>query len=148
MRIVLLIFMIVTLSACSIKPKEIEYGADQCVSCKMTIVDRQHAAELVTKKGKVFMFDSIECMVRYFQENQGEYKYILVSDYMEPGTLTSAEGASYLISKNVPSPMGAFLSAFSKTEDAQTLQMEKGGRVLDWQSLNLRFEAGYPPIEE
>ena len=29
----------------------------------MTIVDRQHAAEAVTSKGKVFKFDAIECMV-------------------------------------------------------------------------------------
>jgi copper chaperone NosL len=31
----------------------------------MTIVDKVHAAEIVTKKGKVCKFDATECMINY-----------------------------------------------------------------------------------
>ena len=46
----LLIFLI----GCTVSPKPIDYGNDGCHFCKMTIVDKVHAAEIVTKKGKVF----------------------------------------------------------------------------------------------
>lgn len=34
----------------------------------MTIVDKQHAAQVVTKKGKAYSFDAIECMVHYSEK--------------------------------------------------------------------------------
>lgn len=39
--------------SCSIAPEPINYGQDGCHFCKMTIVDKVHAAEIVTTKGKV-----------------------------------------------------------------------------------------------
>ena len=60
-----LVLIISLLSACTPAPKPIEYGSDMCHYCKMTIMDKQHAAELVTDKGKVFPFDAIECMIHY-----------------------------------------------------------------------------------
>ncbi|MCB0620489.1 MAG: hypothetical protein KDC41_17650, partial [Saprospiraceae bacterium] len=48
--------------ACRPAPQPIEYGSDLCDYCKMTIVDRQHAAEAVTGKGRAYRFDAIECL--------------------------------------------------------------------------------------
>lgn len=55
--------MYMLLSACTPKAQSITYGADMCHFCKMNIVDVQHASEIVTKKGKVFKYDAIECML-------------------------------------------------------------------------------------
>lgn len=127
-------------SSCAPKPEPVEYGADMCHFCKMSIVSRQHAAEAVTSKGKVYKFDATECLVHFLKEQNGtEYAYLLASDYERPGTLMPAESSTYLISPQMPSPMGAFLSAFSSPERAQAFQQEKGGEVLSWQQLQERL---------
>ncbi len=130
-------FLIILISACSPTPKSIEYGYDNCHYCKMIIVDRQHAAEVVTDKGKVFKFDAIECMVHYLSDEQGtEHAHLLVNDYEQPTVLIDALTSQYLISKAIPSPMGAYLSAFVNKETADKMQAEKGGDVYSWAQLN------------
>ena len=52
----ILIGVITMLLACSVEPKPINYGRDACHFCKMTIVDNQHAAEIITLKGKAFKY--------------------------------------------------------------------------------------------
>ncbi len=102
----------------------------------MTIVDRQHGAEAVTKKGKVYKFDAIECMVSYLEQNpEQEWSYLLVNYFEQPGDLIPAEEATYLISPNLPSPMGAFLTAFASETKAQRVQAEKTGELLGWEDL-------------
>lgn len=122
--------------SCAQSPKPIDYGSDMCHYCKMTIVDKQHAAEVVTKKGKAFKFDAIECMVNYLGEQEGqEYAFLLANDYEKPGEWIAAESSYYLISPAIPSPMGANLSAFRTEERARAFQAGKGGEVYDWQGL-------------
>ena len=53
--------------SCNSSPQPIDYGNDGCHFCKMTIVDKVHAAEIVTKKGKVYKFDATECMVNFIE---------------------------------------------------------------------------------
>jgi copper chaperone NosL len=123
-------------SACTPAPQEIVYGEDACHSCLMTIVDTRHAAQLVTKKGRAYKFDAIECMVEYLNKSEPtEYAYLLVSDY-DNGKLIDAETATYLISPAIPSPMGAFLSAFDEHERAHTLQKSQEGQLYTWKDLS------------
>ena len=133
------------LSGCKPTPKPIEYGADVCAFCQMTIVDRQHGAEVVTKKGRVYKFDAIECMVNYVaQQGSESFALFLTNDYMKPGELTDAATATYLISRGVPSPMGAFLSGFANATDARTVQTAKGGEVFSWTQLqDMRQKKGF-----
>lgn len=129
-------FFLLLFSACSPSPKAIVYGEDHCHFCKMTIVDHQHAAEAVTDKGKVFKFDAIECMVQYLGETADtEYAFLLVNDYEQPTVLIDAKTSHYLISEAIPSPMGAFLSAFASEEAAQKMQTAKGGKLYTWLAL-------------
>ncbi len=131
-----LIFLVtVALMGCTIKPKAIAYGTDGCHFCRMTIVDHQHAAELVTDKGKVFKFDAVECMVNYLNEEKRDVGLLLVCDYNQPGNLIDATKATFLISKGIPSPMGEFLTAFEKKEEAEKAKSEHGGTLYDWQEL-------------
>ena len=141
MKGVMIIGLLFMSMACSPVPQDIHYGKDTCSSCLMTIVDQQHAAELVTTKGKAFKFDAIECMVRYLKEHEGtEYAFTLVNDYNKPGSFINAETATFLISPSVPSPMGAFLSAFASEDQAMKLQQEKAGKLYDWSTLRLTLK--------
>lgn len=132
----LLSILVLVTTACAPAAKPIDYGADACYYCKMTIVDRQHAAEAVSSKGKVFMFDAIECMVPYLAlEGENNYPVLVVNDYLRPGEWTDARSAAYLISRNLPSPMGAFLTGFADKAAAESVQKEKGGDVYDWEGM-------------
>lgn len=135
--ILLLIF-----SSCNVSPKPIEYGSDGCHFCKMTIVDKVHATEFITKKGKVYKFDATECMVNYFDEfDTSEIELYLTNYFSKPEAFTDATTATYLISKNLPSPMGAFLTAFENKSEAEKVQSEKGGKLYSWTELLAHLKA-------
>jgi copper chaperone NosL len=134
------ILVLFLLTGCEVQPVPIEFGKEECSFCKMTIVDRQHAAQLVTKKGKQFKYDAIECMLNDLNEKQNtqENKIYLVSDYGK-SKMTTAEDATYLISQAIKSPMGAFLSAFSSNAEATSVMTKSGGEVYNWQEIKKKY---------
>lgn len=134
-----LILLVVT--SCNIGPQPINYGSDGCQYCSMTIVDKQHAAQYVTHKGKVFKFDAAECMMNALKEiDKSTVALYLVNDFEAPGELVNAAEATYLISKNIPSPMGEFLTAFKSREVAERVQAANEGKLFSWEELQKRFE--------
>ena len=128
------------LYGCEVKPQEIHYGADGCSFCKMTIVDTQHAAQIVTTKGKSFKYDAIECMLNHMKGwDQAPIKYHLVTDYSQPKHLVDATKAQYLISQAIPSPMGAFLTAFRDEQNREDVRLKEGGEAHAWESILKKF---------
>ena len=133
--------LLILFYSCNVSPKPIEYGSDGCHFCSMTIVDKVHAAEIVTKKGKVYKFDATECMINFMKDfDTSEIKLYLSNNYTEPEALIDATKASYLISENIPSPMGAFLSDFKHKADSEKFQSEKGGDLYTWETLLVKFK--------
>lgn len=130
-------------AGCSTDQVPIVYGEDQCDHCMMKIVQPQFGAEIITKKGKAFKFDAIECLIGFAaggkvsaEEIHSEY----VTAYTAPKKLILAEQGFYLRSTNLPSPMGMFLSAFQSEEEALRFQSELGGEVFSWEDLKTAFE--------
>ncbi len=145
----ILLIIIVILVACSPEPEAINFGHDNCEYCKMTIMDPKFGAELVTEKGKVYKFDAIECMMDYMYDDdftKDKIALYLINTFNNPGELFDATIASYLISDNLPSPMGAFLSGYEDTNTAETMFAEKDGQLYDWNSLNELFKARFELI--
>lgn len=133
---VFVLLCLLVFTACNVGPEPINYGQDGCHYCKMTIVDKVHAAEIVTNKGKIYKFDATECMINFRSEFEtSEVKMYLSNDFMEPTALIDSEKATFLISKNIPSPMGAFLTAFKSKEDAIKMQEEQEGTLYTWDEL-------------
>ncbi|MGB5371191.1 MAG: nitrous oxide reductase accessory protein NosL [Flavobacteriaceae bacterium] len=131
----------VTSISCKVAPEPIDYGTDGCHFCSMTIVDQQHAAEFVTKKGKVYKFDSIECMMNQLKEEElSQIALFMVADYNDPGVLVDATHSTFLISNAIPSPMGGFLSAFSNKEEAVMAESGNPGELFSWNELQERFK--------
>ena len=107
----------------------------------MTIVDKQHAAEFVTKKGKSYKFDASECMLNSLKEmDKSSVALFLVNDYDAPGDLIDAAKATYLISTNIPSPMGAYLSAFETMEAAEKAKAIHKGERFTWEQIQQRIK--------
>lgn len=141
LRCYFIVFSLVLLFSCKPGPEPIQYGFDGCHYCSMTIVDKQHASEFVTKKGKVYKFDASECMINFIRDiDRATVALYLVNDYNNPGVLVDAKQATYLISENIPSPMGAYLTAFNSREEAEFARKSNKGILLTWEELNQKFE--------
>lgn len=135
-KIIFSFCIICLLASCEVGSEPINYGSDHCQYCSMTIVDKQHASEIVTKKGKTYKFDAIECMINFHKEHpEQEVAMFLVSDFKEPGKLVSAPPATFLLSDKIASPMAANVSGFSSEEAARKTQTEVGGELFSWDSL-------------
>lgn len=131
------------LVSCSSVPEPIAYGHDGCAYCEMTIMDHRYGTELVTSKGKIFKFDSVECLVKYLKEGEAEnpkVKLVLLTPFNHPETLEDAHKSYILHSQGMPSPMGMFLTAFKEEATARQFQAENGGEVYSWQELLDKFE--------
>lgn len=122
--------------SCKPEPKKIEYGVDICNYCKMTIVEETHAAEIVTKKGRAYKYDAIECMINEINGlDKNKIALFLVTDYVKPKTLINAKEATFLISEEIKSPMGAFLTAFASKENAK----KYNGKIFNWEKIQKEF---------
>jgi len=133
-----IIMTLILLSGCSVKQRPIEYGTDECAYCKMIIMDHRFGSELVTSKGKVFVFDAAECLADFLHYDTAvamDAELLLVTPYTHPDMLIHAEAASFLVSGNMPSPMGAYLNAFQDEATARSFQEEKGGKVYTWDEI-------------
>jgi copper chaperone NosL len=140
MKTFIVILSLLFLAACGIEPKPIDYGKEACVYCKMTIVDQQHAAEIVSKKGKVFKYDAIECMLKDEENNNTDYVALyLVMDYKNPNNFINATDASYLVCNKIPSPMGANLSAFASKDMAQIEAGVNEFTLYTWSTIRHEF---------
>lgn len=138
----LLGIVLLLLFSCSVSPNEIDFGKDQCSFCSMGIVDKTHAAQIVTSKGKQYKYDAIECLIHDIQDEDlvtVKLAYVLVADYSNSGAMINATEAHYLISPNISSPMGAFLSAFGTKESAEETQKEQSGDLYNWSEIQQKM---------
>ena len=136
----IILFLSVLLGACTVEPREVLYGQDACHHCKMIVVNQQYAAELVTDKGKVFIFDSIECLISYQNQNPDvNFAYTMVTPISEPGKLRKATDCLFIRSEALPSPMGAYLSAILP-ENAKQLKEKYNAELYTWEELNRVFK--------
>lgn len=128
----------ILLGSCSDpKPQKINFGHEECDHCRMTIMEPHFAAELVTKTGKALKYDSAECMLSHMvaqPELKEKAALLLVSDY-NAQTFTDATKATFLISENLPSPMGANLSAYPNKADAEFMREQKEGQLFSWEEI-------------
>lgn len=126
---------------CNQQPEAIRYGQDACAHCRMIIADEKFGSELITQKGKIYKFDSIECLAMYWNQfSKNDIHSLWVTDFKNPGQWVRADQAQFLQSSNVPSPMGMFLSGYSGDYDAQSMQKQFDGDVLNWQQVVTRVE--------
>ena len=99
----------------------------------MLITDNKYGAELITDKGKVYKYDSIECLINYaLAENQigNNQVKMLVSDFSNPGNFTDVRKAYYLQNNDFRSPMGLNVMAFDAEENRTSFEKENGGTRL------------------
>lgn len=136
---IILIFM----SGCSSQTEPINYGTDNCTLCRMTIIDKEYACELVTKKGKVFKFDDISCLVKYMKStrtSEADYSFLVVNDFKRTNQFIDVREVTFVGGEGFTSPMRGDLAAFS---DIKAVEAEKkrnaGLTILSWKQVLEKF---------
>lgn len=132
---VLFIVSMVVLDCGANEPKSITKNQEKCEHCYMKIMDMRFDTQLITSKGKRFHFDSIECMGQYTKNTQDEFKKLWVKDFLGSGKYIEVQDAYFLYSEKIPSPMGAFLSAYLDSESREKVMSEMGGKILSWEDI-------------
>jgi copper chaperone NosL len=116
--------MFALVSACgSGRPDAIAYDADQCAYCRMQISDPRFGAELVTRRGRSVKFDSIECLLAFYEQaaSANDVSSVWVSDFRHPGTLISVASATFV--------------AVASIKDAAQLGITDSGAIKRWSDL-------------
>ena len=143
MKIPFSIFVALLLSSCTVEPEPLQYGSEPCHTCKMTLMDKKFGAELVTKKGKIYKFDDINCMLAFYNSGEIEardFAYKLVVDFAQPGTLIDAADAFYLKSASIKTPMASQMAAFAHKNDMDARNKQLHGIYLEWGELVTQFK--------
>ena len=142
-KLINLIPILLLIVACSTEPQEIEYGAENCHFCTMTISDDRFASELVLTTGKAQKYCSIECMVRDVNRTESftaeDVDNYYVIDMTTPKVLVLVSEVTFLVSEKIQSPMGANLAAFKEKSNAQQLKEEWDGVLYNWDELKTKF---------
>lgn len=138
----LFLLALATATACSVRePRAIVEGQDSCDYCRMSISDARFGAQVITGKGKIHTFDSVECVAGFVAALDADTKLtgIYVTDFANAGEFVRAEHAVYLMDGRIESPMGRRLVAFAQGTDTTYLLREHGGSVLDWNAVQERL---------
>lgn len=130
---IFIIFLFIT--ACSVKPQPIVTGKDSCAYCKMTVMDKKFAAELITQKGRIYIFDDLLCLINFMHENNTEIgtpREILVTDFDHDAVLINAKTAYIYRSDALESPMNGHFAAHSTAKAREKMQNEIAGQSVQW----------------
>ena len=138
---------LLALAACSApKPVPIVVGEDLCAFCGMQVSDPRYPAQVVTRTGKAYKFDSLECMLSFLHEGHvaaRDVHSLWVTDFARPGRLLRAEEARYLRSGDLRSPMGLNVAAFRTLGELEDVRAEVGGLEVRYADLEaLVVESG------
>lgn len=131
------------LLGCSTDPRPIQFGQDVCHWCKMKLMDPHYGAEIVTQKGKIYIFDDINCLMAFMETGevaQEDIKHVLVIDYENPEKLVDATTSFFLKSDQFKTPMASQIVAFSDYEVMNQYKKRNGGVYLAWGELVTQFK--------
>jgi len=121
--------------SCEPTVKAINYGHDGCSYCRMTIVEEGYGAELLTKKGKSFKFDSVECLAAFVIKGEVSPENthgLYFTDFEDAGNLYPMEELIFVRASKLKSPMGLNLSAYRTSGTAANVAELYFGETMTW----------------
>lgn len=131
-------------AACAARPRALVAGEDSCDYCRMSISDTRFGGEVLTGKGRLHTFDSVECLVSYVAAlgDSATGAEVYVADY-ESSAMVPAKTARFVVGGSLHSPMGQDLVAFAPTTPDDKLA-SYGGRVLTWDEVRTSLRSVSP----
>ena len=138
----LTVILIVFTVSCTPKgPEPIVLGVHLCDHCHMTITDGKFASEWLSKKGKYFHFDSLDCLQKHIVSVPEEAKdaKIFLSDFSSPGSLVDVNQLTFLKAKKLRGPMGTHWLATKDQEAIKRYQAQFDGEILNWAAVSTHW---------
>lgn len=132
------LFLFVLLMSCNVTPEPMRYGTDLCYACKMTIMEKGYAAEIVTKKGRIYKFDDLGCMIQMMKSGQldrSELAHILTIKYGTDQELLEAGQAVYAMGEKIKSPMNFNIASFSNKDEIPLTLQDSSLRIYSWNEI-------------
>ncbi len=129
----LLLLILFSFSCNNNGPYPITLNKTKCDHCQMTIADGRFASQLVTKKGRVYNFDDVSCLIGYESQNENiviANRYIC--NYTSSNQLLPVENLFYVSSDLIKSPMRGNIAAFDKKENADEAAVKWNSSVIQW----------------
>jgi len=121
------------LAACgSPEPRALVLHQDLCAFCQMNVSDPRFASQLVTAKGRKYLFDDLRCMRDYMAEHPGEGDHPYVADFCSPGSWIPLATATLLESPDFRSPMGGNMAAFMEPDSVAVYASRFTARQVTW----------------
>lgn len=143
MKYSLIVASTLLLVGCNVEPVPLRYGKDFCHTCKMTLSDEKFGGEVVTTKGKVYVFDDTNCMISFLNSGyleDSEVKYKLIADYTQPNKLIPVEHSFFLKSDEIRSPMNSAIAAFDNETAMKEYKKKWNAIYLGWGELQTEFK--------
>lgn len=116
-------------------PRAIVLGEEPCAHCHMTVADPRFGAELVTRTGKVFIFDDAACLAAFVEGGTVAPEAVhslWVADFLAPDSLRRVEEVVFLRSEALRTPMAGNVAAVRAGPRADSLQAALGAERLAW----------------
>jgi copper chaperone NosL len=132
------ILLIFTLLSCDSGPQPIKQGVDACSFCKMSFADNRFGAEIITKKGKVFKFDDMHCLLAFRKANtvdNNDIKETYLINFDEPHNFIKAPDAFLLKSIELHTPMEGNIANFSNVNRLKHVAQKYKGEEVAWKAL-------------
>jgi copper chaperone NosL len=130
--------IILLFSSCDVKPRALQTGKDNCDYCQMTLSDVRFGAELITQKGKIYVFDDPHCVISFIKEkkvDKSEIKDVYLTDYSGSHELVKINIAHLYRSDDLRSPMGGNIAAFENNDSLIKLMVAMKGERVIWDDL-------------
>ncbi|MEO8795075.1 MAG: nitrous oxide reductase accessory protein NosL [Daejeonella sp.] len=132
------ILFVFCLMGCSTGPAPIKLGVDACSFCRMSIADNRFGAEIVTKKGKIFKFDDMHCVLEFRKSdaiNRKDIKATYLVNFNQPHDFIEADKAFLYKSDELRSPMGGNTASFTNEIQLKQATQKFNGDETAWEML-------------
>jgi copper chaperone NosL len=127
------------LAGCKRQFDPINYGHEACTHCRMTIMDKRFAAEIITSKGRAIKFDDFGCLLGWVKEENfsDPGAMIFVADFNHPGgDFLDARHAVFIHDETLRSPMNGNFAATASEIQANQLNKSAHSQILTWINLS------------
>ncbi|MGH7695166.1 MAG: nitrous oxide reductase family maturation protein NosD [Gemmatimonadaceae bacterium] len=107
---------LIALPACNNAPRALVAGRDACDYCRMGVSDVRFGGELQVQSGRIYTFDSIECLASFYLDaaDRDDVRGVWVADY-STSKLVTVDSALFVQAEDVHSPMGRSLIALASS---------------------------------
>lgn len=121
--------------SCTSKPEALHVGSDDCAHCHMKITDPRFGGEIITKKGRIYKFDALSCLLNYYRAEEANIKDVFVLDFLKPGSFIDAKNAFYMDVPDIRAPMGGPLAGSDRDSLLRLLKKPGTATVKTWREL-------------